>query len=235
MTHPRETLLLMPFEGTSWVTQTFAQHPSSCAGTDWGLAVGTPLRASQGGKIVDVVTKYETSTGYGGNPAGYGNRVKLDLGNQIVIIYGHLKSDIPVVYGQLVQCGEYIGHSNHTGNSTGPHLHYETRYGNVPYDHTPYLRSNIEQVLTGGEIEIPPEIEYGEIIYARTLPTTTPFLNIRYSPNSAAKRVGQIPPNTTFPVFDISQNASNTWMHIGYNQYAAMEYHGNRYAEWVTK
>ncbi len=50
-------------------------------------------------------------------------------------LYGHL-SAINVGCGQYVSAGQFIGAVGNTGNSSGPHLHFELRYNDVPFDPT---------------------------------------------------------------------------------------------------
>ncbi len=71
-----------------------------------------------------------SSCGCGG---GYGNYVMIDHGNGKISIYGHL-SGVTVTAGQTVSAGQLIGYVGSTGYSTGPHLHFETRYNGVRYD-----------------------------------------------------------------------------------------------------
>lgn len=58
---------------------------------------------------------------------GYGNMVVIDHGNGYQTLYAHLSS-VGVGCGQSVFQGQYIGSAGSTGNSTGPHLHFEIRY-----------------------------------------------------------------------------------------------------------
>ncbi len=57
----------------------------------------------------------------------------IDHGNGYVTLYGHLSS-IGVSEGQSVSAGQYIGAVGSTGNSTGPHLHFEIRNSDGPID-----------------------------------------------------------------------------------------------------
>lgn len=70
------------------------------------------------------------SCGCGG---GYGNYIMIDHGNGKSTIYGHL-SGLTVSTGDYVQKGQVIGYVGTTGHSTGPHLHFETRYLGVKYN-----------------------------------------------------------------------------------------------------
>lgn len=86
-------------------------HP----GIDIANNMGTPIFATADGKVVQ--------SGWSG---GYGNLVQIDHGNGISTLYGH-NSQIIVSVGQLVKKGEIISYMGSTGNSTGPHVHYEIR------------------------------------------------------------------------------------------------------------
>lgn len=101
----------------------FRTHPISGdqrfhSGTDIGAAQGTPVLAAQDGKV--------SSAGYAG---GYGLMVVLDHklgGSELETRYAHL-SEILVEPNAVVKKGEVIGLVGSTGNSTGPHLHFEMR------------------------------------------------------------------------------------------------------------
>ena len=82
-------------------------------GIDIASNQGTAVYASDGGSV--------TLAGWNG---GYGNCIMIDHGNGYVTLYGHLSS-ISVSVGQTVSQGATIGAVGSTGNSTGPHLHFE--------------------------------------------------------------------------------------------------------------
>lgn len=98
-------------------------HPGH-NGLDFGVVVGTPVETTMDGKVVYA----------GWNNQGYGNLVIVENGDYKTY-YAHLSS-IPVSVGDTVTAGSTIGLSGNTGNSTGPHLHYEIRRNNVPIDPT---------------------------------------------------------------------------------------------------
>jgi murein DD-endopeptidase MepM/ murein hydrolase activator NlpD len=85
---------------------------------DLAVGVGEAVWAADGGVIV------YSGWSYG----GYGNVVMIDHGNGWVTLYGHLNG-VAVGCGQSVAKGQTIGWGGSTGNSTGPHLHFETRSG----------------------------------------------------------------------------------------------------------
>jgi murein DD-endopeptidase MepM/ murein hydrolase activator NlpD len=84
-------------------------------GLDFSVPVGTPVRATAAG----VVTTVEKQR-------GLGRVVKIDHGNGIVTVYGHLQ-ETQVERGQEIARGEVIALSGSSGRSTAPHLHYEVR------------------------------------------------------------------------------------------------------------
>jgi murein DD-endopeptidase MepM/ murein hydrolase activator NlpD len=84
---------------------------------DLAVGIGDPVRASDGGTVV-----------YSGwNATGYGYMVMVDHGNGYQTLYAHL-SNTSVSCGSGVYQGQTIGSGGSTGNSTGPHLHFEVRY-----------------------------------------------------------------------------------------------------------
>lgn len=97
------------------------------AGLDLSAATGTPILAAADGFVVAA-----------GVRGGYGNAVVLDHGNSLATLYGH-QSQILVAEGQLVRRGDVVGLVGSTGNSTGPHLHFEVRVRGTPVDPFPYL------------------------------------------------------------------------------------------------
>ncbi|WP_409468210.1 M23 family metallopeptidase [Streptomyces sp. HC307] len=102
-------------------------------GVDFVTPTGTPLKAVGAGTVV--------SAGWAG---AYGNQVVIKLADGYYAQYAHLSS-LSVSSGQTVTAGQQIGFSGSTGNSTGPHLHFEIRttpdYGS-DVDPVAYLRSH---------------------------------------------------------------------------------------------
>ncbi|MBU6140945.1 MAG: peptidoglycan DD-metalloendopeptidase family protein [Proteobacteria bacterium] len=75
-----------------------------------------------------------------GKFSGYGNAVVIDHGYGITTRYGHLFS-VKVAPGQIVKKGDVIALQGNTGRSTGPHLHYEVRYKNIPLNPKKFLEA----------------------------------------------------------------------------------------------
>lgn len=72
------------------------------------------------------------------NDGGYGNLIIVEHDNNMKSYYGHL-SKINVQVGDNVQKGDKIGEIGNTGNSTGPHLHFELRVNDEPVDPLKYI------------------------------------------------------------------------------------------------
>ena len=105
--------------GFGWRTDPFTGEQKFHGGIDIGVAAGTPITAADAG----IVTVANGVDSWGG---GYGFYVMVDHGGGDETLYAHCSS-ICVRYGQVVQKGEVIAYVGSTGNSTGNHLHFETR------------------------------------------------------------------------------------------------------------
>lgn len=94
-------------------------------GVDLSLAIGDTVRAAVTGTVEKVAYDYD----------GYGNYVVLIHPDGMETIYGHLQYAL-VSRGQTIEAGYPIGIGGNTGNSTGPHLHFEARLGGTAVDPT---------------------------------------------------------------------------------------------------
>lgn len=97
------------------------------SGIDIGVDEGTPVHAADGGVVV-----------WSGWMGGYGYAVVIDHGNGLSTLYGH-NSELAVDEGQSVAKGQVISYAGSTGNSTGPHVHFEVRVNGDPVDPMGYL------------------------------------------------------------------------------------------------
>lgn len=113
------------------VTALFGHYPSGAphSGTDFGVPEGTPVRASKSGTVIK---RRELTT-------SYGKYLFIDHGGGLVTIYAH-NSELLVNEGDTVKAGQVIAKSGTTGNSTGPHCHWELRVNGTPVDVAPSLR-----------------------------------------------------------------------------------------------
>jgi murein DD-endopeptidase MepM/ murein hydrolase activator NlpD len=118
--------LIWPVEGV--LTSVFGMRWGALhAGIDVGAPTGTPIYASSDGTVI-----------FSGSQGGYGNIVIIDHGYGFHTAYAHMSRTV-AVNGSRVLRGELIGLVGSTGNSTGPHLHFETRVFGKAYDPLQYL------------------------------------------------------------------------------------------------
>jgi murein DD-endopeptidase MepM/ murein hydrolase activator NlpD len=96
-------------------------------GIDIAVPTGTAVRASASGTVI-----------HSGWLGGYGNLVVIDHGNGLATAYAH-NSSLLVSVGQGVTQGETVSLAGSTGNSSGPHVHFEVRVNGVAVDPLLYL------------------------------------------------------------------------------------------------
>jgi hypothetical protein len=97
------------------------------SGIDFAAPGGTLIRAAVGGTVI-----------FAGQSGAYGNLVKVQHNDGTVGYYAH-QSSYAVQPGQRIARGSLIGRVGSTGNSTGPHLHFEVRRDGRPVDPRPWL------------------------------------------------------------------------------------------------
>lgn len=114
------------------ILQTWRAH----LGVDFGAPTGTPVRTVGDGVV-----------SFAGRQNGYGNVVQVQHSGDRTTVYAHL-SRIDVQRGQRVEQGARIGAVGATGWATGPHLHFEFKYGNRQVDPMTIARASESQVLS---------------------------------------------------------------------------------------
>jgi murein DD-endopeptidase MepM/ murein hydrolase activator NlpD len=97
------------------------------SGVDIAVPEGTPIRAADSGRVALM-----------GWVGGYGNYTCVQHTASMSTCYGH-QSSFATSNGASVSQGQVIGYSGNTGNSTGPHLHFEVRINGSPVDPMGYL------------------------------------------------------------------------------------------------
>lgn len=107
-----------PFKNDWPITQNYGEKITSDfhTGIDYACPLNTPILASADGMVMFA----------GWDPTGYGNTVILRHSDDRATLYAHLGS-IYVKVGENARQGSLLGHSGTSGNSTGPHLHFEAR------------------------------------------------------------------------------------------------------------
>lgn len=116
----KTTSFIKPIEGT--ITSKYGHRepttstvPKNHTGTDIGAPMGTKIKAATDGEVV-----------LSSEEGDYGKHLKIQIG-EVSIIYAHC-SQLLVKQGDKVTQGQEIAEVGSTGNSTGPHLHFELRY-----------------------------------------------------------------------------------------------------------
>jgi murein DD-endopeptidase MepM/ murein hydrolase activator NlpD len=135
-------VVVMPSGGGQFVWPVpYTMNVTSGFGPRWGTThkgidissggvYGQPIVASASGTVI-----VADAGGWGG---GYGTWVSIDHGNGFSTVYGHMSS-LCVSVGQAVQQGQVIGYVGSTGDSTGPHCHFEVRVNGVAQDPLNYV------------------------------------------------------------------------------------------------
>jgi len=113
---------------TYWFEPPYGNYPHFHTGIDMVEPFGSPVFAADDGVVALV----------GSSSSGYGNYVVVAHAGGFDTLYGHLSTAL-VKVGQSITQGTAVGLEGSTGNSTGPHLHFELRIGQKPVDPTPYL------------------------------------------------------------------------------------------------
>lgn len=110
-----------------WRTHPIFGNQRFHSGLDIGADYGVPIHAAKAGTV-----------SHAGWIGGYGNTVMIEHGDGIVTLYGHNQS-LNVSVGQQVSQGQVIAYCGSTGNSTGPHCHFEVRLNGEPVSPYNYL------------------------------------------------------------------------------------------------
>ncbi len=226
---------LYPVPSTSIVTQTFEEHVRRAqannwqyynGGIDWAVPTGTSIKAAQDGTVKEVRN----------DATGYGTHVRIEHANNYLTIYAHMQK-IDVKAGDKVKAGQVIGKSDNTGNSTGPHLHFELRKGSTPIDPAPLLVTKLdgtgsgqeEVVESGGDMGIEPA-QFPALPKARV---TATLLNVRTGAGTEYPAITTLPAGTEVEVLRKVVKGNDIWLQIGREQFIALKYQGQVLGKWV--
>ena len=129
-----------PFKGDYPITLDYGEKfpplytdESPHRGIDYGTPMRTPILASAEGTV------YATES----LTVGYGRYIMLKHAGNYITVYAHL-DEILVRTNQSVHKGQVIGYSGTSGNSTGPHLHFELRLNGITIDPKPYMQTVLD-------------------------------------------------------------------------------------------
>lgn len=125
--------ITQPYGPTAFTSEpSYEGYPHFHLGIDFALPEWTPVLAAADGKV----------TFAGWDTTGFGNCIRLDHGNGLQTLYGHLDS-FSANQGDTVSAGQQIALSDNTGNSTGPHLHFSVLQDWAWENPWPYLTAPI--------------------------------------------------------------------------------------------
>lgn len=129
-----------PFQGDYIITLDYGEKfpplytdESPHRGIDYGCPMGTPILASADGVVTYIGRLKE----------GYGNYIIINHEENYATVYAHL-SEILVRENQRLTKGQVIGKSGSSGNSTGPHLHFELRKATIKIDPKPLMQNVVD-------------------------------------------------------------------------------------------
>lgn len=131
LSYPLRAPMTQPFGCTDFELE---PTTSACRGFHFGIDLAgpdlAPIRAAADGIAYPFA---DTQL--------YGNHVIIQHRAGLSTLYGHL-TRFSVAWGETVKEGQVIGYEGSTGNSTGPHLHFEVRFAGSPLDPIPYLEGS---------------------------------------------------------------------------------------------
>ena len=221
--------LTWPVEISSPISQRFGENPNAYAafglkghnGMDFAIPMGTPIGAAQGG-VIDR-NRYD--------PGGYGNYVRIKhTDGAYYTLYAHLDKSY-VKEGQYIMAGVILGESGNTGNSTGPHLHFELR---IPGHGVPGYNDAVDPLpfLNGGQIVVPPPTSNDLPAPTQSGTVLVTKLYLRQEPKALPPSIGSLPKGISVIVYELIKTPDgNVWARLGKEIYAAQLYNNNTYME----
>ena len=201
--------MILPFRSIfAEISQDYGEtitNPAGHTGIDYALYYGTPVLAAAEGTVRAVQNQAN----------GYGLHIILDHPTGLTTLYAHL-SEVTVKAGEKVQSGEVIGLSGSSGNSTGPHLHFEVRVGEKTIDPKAVLY-----------IDPDPEPEIGE-----PWEVTIEQLLIREGPGITYPNIGFLVKGEKVCGYE---SKKSEWLRIGKNRWIAVCHEGTMFAKKLGK
>lgn len=237
--------LIHPLGGLGVISQTYSEHvarakangwcwlPGNCprgvyyyGGIDYAAPTGTPIYAAADGTVTKAAT----------DATGYGIHVRIQHDADNLTINGHM-SRLNVRTGDAVRSGEIIGYVGSTGNSSGPHDHFELRVKGVPVDPATYMCAPGPQIPNEPHTipqlpAIPPQLLSATFPRARVI--ASPFVNVRKGAGTAYPLAGSISRGDTVEIMRAITAGGDIWLQIdGRGWWVAMVYGGDTLCEWV--
>ena len=235
---PREILsalgrytIYSAFRGNFAVTQTYS---ASHHGIDYGLPNLTAL-------YCPFPTGEVTFAGY--TYDGYAWNIRIvDMTQGLMSVFAHMPTVNPftVSVGQTVTYAQIIGYSDNTGNSTGPHLHWEIRFPSYTYSSAWNFLSEIDAIPSTPVPVPPPNVTLPVIPTlpgARLTAVVKSWINVRSLPKAGSADLGDLFPGQVVEVFGFEIDSyGNVWYAIKKDKlvgWAAAYYFGAKWLELV--
>ncbi len=210
----------VPFPcGQTWSGQTRTNHsPANAIDFNRTDDLGDPVVASAPGTVITVRNLGDTS---------YGRYVVVDHGGGYTSYYAHLSSFSATV-GESVSYGEVIGYVGSSGNSSGPHLHFEQRSGGSAIQ----VRFNGSLALYWGTRNYTSDNGCGGSGFTATVNTAGSPLTVRSGPGTGYTAVGTVADGQTVTIacqtpgsqVTGTYGTSSIWDRIGSGRYIADAY-----------
>ncbi len=135
ISEPSNAGFICPLSGKTRSNITTGYHGyAGHTGVDFACPSGTPIMAAKSGKVVISTALRNSSGGY----RSYGEYIAISHGDGTMTLYAHMSRRAVSENDEVAQ-GQVIGYVGSTGNSTGPHLHFEVWIGGKRTNPTPYL------------------------------------------------------------------------------------------------
>jgi hypothetical protein len=206
-----------PIGGKQPITQKFGENPGDYTrfglkghnGVDIAVPEGTPVMAAADGMVEKI----------GFDPGGYGTYVKILHDGGVETLYAHLTKQL-VTQGDNVACGQAIGKSGNTGNSTGPHLHFEVR---LPGQAGNGYNGAVDPLpLLNEELPVPiPEQPQPELVGTAL---AQDGLNVRSGPAVAYRKVGFLQPGDQVGIEQVwARTTDGRWVAVFYDGQKLLE------------
>lgn len=206
--------MLYPVDKKFPITQYFGENPAwypltgGHNGIDWGIPEGTLVRAAMDGQV----TRAEM------DQTGYGKHIRILHSDNTLTLYGHL-SNYACKVGDLVKAGDIIGYSGNTGNSSGPHIHFEYR---MRPDNGKSAVAPLKYLTIA-----PAPIEQQPIIFKAKI--TADILNVRDGPGTNFRKVGQLKAGEEVSVSDLA--GATVWVQLAPTQYICARWENEDYIQ----
>ncbi|MBI9042934.1 MAG: M23 family metallopeptidase [Anaerolineaceae bacterium] len=228
-----EINILQPFGGNAKAYEIFGIKGH--AGVDFNVASGTPVYPVIPGIVQ--ACRYDSGSARG----GFGHYVRLGHNGGFMSYYAHLLPDFEVQPGEVVDYETVLGYSGNSGNSAGPHLHFEIRDLSKPnngykgaFDPMPYFvpsipTNSLTPPLSQSEREKAIEV-FESMGYPERYGLIESEIRLRDAPSTETGAVvGDMEAGLTPAIWEIVEVGDDVWARVGVRRWAAVRHRGKQY------